>query len=81
MNQDELFWSSSDNEDDDMKDEPASVNEEGNEYLGDDHDMAESSHATTFINGEKGNIIEFITSRVCSFAPETKCISFSFINE
>ena len=62
LNQDELFWLSSDNEDDDMTDEPTSVNKEGNDCLGADQDMAESSHATAFINGEGGNIIEFITS-------------------
>ena len=32
--------------------------------------------------GVRGNNLEtFEEIRVCSFAPETKCISFSFINE
>ena len=59
VSQDELFWSSSDNEDDD---EPASVNKEGTDYLGNDHDMTRSSHAIALVNGEKSNIIEYISS-------------------
>ena len=75
MNHDELFWSSSDNEDDDMNDEPASVKKEGNDCLGDDHDMAESSHATAFISEdaireswsqEVGNMCSLVEQIICS---------------
>ena len=62
MNQDELFWSSSDSEDDDMTDESASVDKEGNNCSVDEQEVAEGSHATVDINGERNNKIEHITS-------------------
>ena len=43
-------FNDTDNKDEDMNGEPASVNKLENDRLGDNHDMVKSSHATAFID-------------------------------
>ena len=66
MNHDELFWSSSDDEDDDMisdmADEPASVDKEEDDCSVDKQEMVKSNHEAVDRDGERNNIIEFVTS-------------------
>ena len=68
MNHDELFWSSSDDEDDDMINDmtskPASKNKEEDEtnYSVNNQETVRSNHEAVDRDGERNNIIEFVTS-------------------